>query len=223
MCGIWESARRRERGDIEGSERRSDKKPVSSTWQVDTKFFDCRTIYIYIFSPPPSPPPFIFSQTGNLSIRHMRTPLHYNCRQLGAVQAEWTWMCRCQLNPRRLEDLIIHGNHALSPHWMLSTQPWWFFPLSLPPPHTHTLTHPLSLSSSFFPLSSGGFIDDLLCRYAPYLKYHLLLQLEFEKKKGGKKKPPWLAPTRVRDGPSSGDEDCWMRSCWFFSFLFHFR
>lgn len=32
----------------------------------------------------------IFFENGNLSIRHVRTLLHYNCRQLGAVQAEWT-------------------------------------------------------------------------------------------------------------------------------------
>lgn len=36
--------------------------------------------------------------------------------------------------------------------------------------------HPLS---SFFLLSSGGFNRRLLCKYAPYLKYHLLLQLDW--------------------------------------------
>lgn len=89
---------------------------------------------------------FIFYQTGDLLVRHVHT-LHYNCRQLGAVQAGWTWMCRCQLNPCRLEDLIIHGNHALSPQWMHSAQPRWMLCPPLPP------QPPL-----FLPLSFGGFI-----------------------------------------------------------------
>lgn len=69
---------------------------------------------------------YYFYYTWNLLI-YVRTLLHYNCRHLGAVRAWWNWMCRCQLNPCRLEDLIIHGNHVLSPQWTHSAQPWWMF------------------------------------------------------------------------------------------------
>lgn len=129
-------------------------KPVLSSWKVDTRF-DFWSMFFFLSA--------IFFETGNLSIRHVRTLLHYNCRQLGAVQAEWTWMCRCQLNPCRLEDLIIHGNHALSPQWMHSTQFRWFFMLFLPLPLV---------------------VFWRICRRVlgvcvSYLKYHLLLQLDW--------------------------------------------
>lgn len=76
-CVGSESEKRQ--GGIEGSKRRCDK----SHFYHPDKWIRYLIAGLFLFR-------LFFFQTGNLSIRHMRTPLHYNCRQLCAVQAEWT-------------------------------------------------------------------------------------------------------------------------------------